>query len=204
MISLRTIVEDFAHAMSAVDRHRPQHVTRKGVPYRPGIGPFPETSTVEMVARELRSGRGYADLEADVRYPERGSTQRCDLCTEEWAIEVKMLRLFGDDGKPNDDMLTHILSPYPSHRSALTDCVKLGSSGIRPQRAVLIYAYEYPEWPSEPALAAFERLAEAWIGPRESARTGVLIHPVHAEASVHAWELAVRPLPDDAWPPGRR
>jgi len=26
----------------------------------------------------------------------------------------------GDNGKPNDNMLMHILSPYPAHRSALT------------------------------------------------------------------------------------
>ncbi len=36
-----------------------------------------------------------------------------------------MLRLMGDNGKANDNMLMHILSPYPSHRSALTDCEKL-------------------------------------------------------------------------------
>lgn len=42
----------------------------------------------------------------------------------------------GDNGKPNDNMIMHILSPYPDHRSALTDCSKLatctktaGSSG---------------------------------------------------------------------------
>ena len=28
--------------------------------------------------------------------------------------EVKMLRLMGDNGKPNDNMLMHILSPYPA------------------------------------------------------------------------------------------
>jgi hypothetical protein len=31
----------------------------------------------------------------------------------DWAIEVKMLRLMGDNHKPNDNMLMHILSPYP-------------------------------------------------------------------------------------------
>jgi hypothetical protein len=31
----------------------------------------------------------------------------------EWAIEIKMPRLMGDNGKPNDNMLMHILSPYP-------------------------------------------------------------------------------------------
>jgi hypothetical protein len=42
-----------------------------------------------------------------------------------WAIEVKLLRLLGDNGKPNDNILMHILSPYPAHRSAFTDCTKL-------------------------------------------------------------------------------
>jgi hypothetical protein len=32
-----------------------------------------------------------------------------------WAIEVKMLRLMGDNGKLNDNMVMHILSPYPAH-----------------------------------------------------------------------------------------
>jgi hypothetical protein len=40
----------------------------------------------------------------------------------EWAIEVKMLRFMGDNGKLNDNIVMHILSPYPEHRSALTDC----------------------------------------------------------------------------------
>lgn len=57
--------------------------------------------------------------------------QKCDLVLEgEWAVEVKMLRCLGDNGKPNDNILMHILSPYPAHRSALTDCMKLRDSGF--------------------------------------------------------------------------
>jgi hypothetical protein len=47
------------------------------------------------------------------------------------AVEVKMLRLMGDNGKPNDNMLMHILSPYPDDNSALTDCQRLAASGFR-------------------------------------------------------------------------
>jgi hypothetical protein len=71
-----------------------------------------------------------------------------------------MLRLMGDNGKPNDNMLTHILSPYPSHRSALTDCQKLAASGFSGSLAVLIYGYDYDALPMEPAVEAFEQLAE--------------------------------------------
>ncbi len=45
------------------------------------------------------------------------------------------MRLMGDNGKPNDNILTHILSPYPAHRSAVTDCAKLLESGLGDRKA---------------------------------------------------------------------
>jgi hypothetical protein len=39
-------------------------------------------------------------------------------------------RILGDNGKLNDNMLMHILSPYPQHRSAVTDCNKLRAGTI--------------------------------------------------------------------------
>jgi hypothetical protein len=92
-----------------------------------------------------------------------------------------MLRLMGDNGKPNDNMLMHILSPYPSHRSALTDCQKLAASGFSGSLAVLIYGYDYDALPMEPAVETFEQLAEhrVRLGPRQAASFGGLIHPVH-------------------------
>jgi hypothetical protein len=65
----------------------------------------------------------------------------------------------GDNGLPNDNMLMHILSPYPEHRSALTDCKKLKASGLEGRKAILIYGYECEQRPMELAIAAFETLA---------------------------------------------
>ena len=67
-----------------------------------------------------------------------------------------MLRLMGDNGKLNDNMITHILSPYPAHRSALTDCTKLVISQLGKHKAILIYGYDYPDWPMDPVIDAFE------------------------------------------------
>ena len=53
-----------------------------------------------------------------------------------------MLRLMGDNGKPNDNMLMHILSPYPKDRSALTDCAKLLGSGLVGRKAIVIYGFD--------------------------------------------------------------
>jgi hypothetical protein len=125
-----------------------------------------------------------------------GTRQACDLClgtasSWSWAIEVKMLRLMGDNGKPNDNILMHILSPYKEHRSALTDCDKLRTSALGGRRAVMIYGYDYNGWPMDPAIEAFEILARSQevLGERHVASFDGLVHPVHRQGRVFAWEL---------------
>jgi len=77
------------------------------------------------------------------------------------AIEVKLLRFLGDNDKPNDHMLMHLLSPYPEHRSALTDLDKLRSWIGPKQKAILIYGFDHQRCPLEPAINAFEVLAKS-------------------------------------------
>lgn len=112
----------------------------------------------------------------------------------EWAVEAKMLRMLGDNGKLNDNMLMHILSPYPAHRSALTDCEKLVISGLPGRKAILIFGYEYDGWDMTPAIEAFETLARERVrlGPRSSAPFVGLVHPVHQRGAVFAWEITAR------------
>ena len=102
-----------------------------------------------------------------------------------------MLRLMGDNGKPNDNILMHILSPYPEHRSALTDCAKLLRSSLGHRKAVVIYGYEYDGWPMEPAISAFETLARQSVelGNRQSVSFDGLVPPVHRRGQVMGWEL---------------
>jgi len=104
-------------------------------------------------------------------------------------MEVKLLRVMGDNGKPNDSILTHILSPYPQNRSALTDCKKLLDSGFACPKAIVIYGYDYDDWPMELAISAFETLAAEWIGKRVSAGFEGLVHPVHRRGTVSGWLL---------------
>ncbi len=97
----------------------------------------------------------------------------------------------GDNGLPNDSMLMHILSPYPEHRSALTDCAKLTASSLGKRKAILIYAFEHEGWPAEHAIGAFETLARSRgaEGPRHAAGFSGLVHPIHTRGWVFAWEL---------------
>lgn len=109
----------------------------------------------------------------------------------EWAVEVKMLPLLGDNGKLNDNMLMHVLSPYPAHRSALTDVTKLRSSGFVCHLAILIYGFDSKDWPIEPAIQAFETLAlvQASFPDRVVVPFDDLVHPVHKSGRVYAWEI---------------
>jgi hypothetical protein len=83
----------------------------------------------------------------------------------------------------------HVLSPYPSHHSALTDCEKLAGSAFSCRKAILIFGYEYDGWNMEPAVEAFETLARCrvMLGRRYGARFGELVHPVHRRGAVYAW-----------------
>jgi hypothetical protein len=191
------LVEDFAAALKAVDSTRPvAHNARSGALFQAGIGPHSEAATCRLTLEFMKTlhPSDYAGFDVNVPY-QTGSRSRCDLASQEWAIEVKMLRLFGDNGKANDNLLMHILSPYPQHRSALTDCTKLVKANPRPRLGILIYAFDAPEWPMELAIDAFEALARTRVGISERFRVDFegLVHPIHTCGAVFGWEVAGTP-----------
>jgi hypothetical protein len=200
-LELQQLIDDVAISIKSIDARRPQAANaRTGAVYQPGIGPHPETKAVGLIVTELQSlfaARYAGVMQTNISFP--NGRQKCDLCVGaspswDWAIEIKMLRLMGDNGKPNDNMLMHILSPYAGDRSALTDCVKLLESGLAGRKAVVIYGFDYPNLPMDPAVEAFETLARRWValGPRHVAHYADLVHPVHAAGRVFGWEVTSR------------
>jgi hypothetical protein len=197
-MQLAAIAEDFAESLRKVDERRPTALNaRSKQPFRAGIGPHSEAAAVRLVAADMieRHADRYGAAPLGVPYP-NAPRQKCDVqisCVDGtvWNIEVKLLRLAGDNGQPNDNMLMHILSPYPAHRSALTDCVKLLASGLPGSKAIMIYGFEHDELPLDLAVDAFEVLARARValGTRHEYAMGKLMHPVHAAGRVFAWEL---------------
>jgi hypothetical protein len=200
-LSLADLVMDFAEGIRAVDPQAPvASNSRTHVPYQPGIGPHNEAPTTKWIMAYLANAdpQRYAFYQLNVPYGD-GTRQACDVCLGgptlwEWAIEVKMLRLLGDNNKRNDNMVTHILSPYPAHRSALTDCKKLLTSQLGRHKAILIYGYDYPDWPMDPAIEAFEVLAsrQVKLASRAVASFDGLIHPVHQHGRVFGWQVQPR------------
>lgn len=197
MIDLQSLADDFAAALAAADARRPVAINqRTKQPFQPGIGPHSEAQAVRLAVAEMQAAHfaRYSGVSFDVPYPDK-LRQKCDLLvagvSEALFIECKLLRILGDNGKPNDNMFMHILSPNPQHRSALTDCQKLRQSGFDGCKAILIFGYEGSGWPLEPAIDAFEVIAEKQgsLGPRSSASFSGLCHPVHTSGEVFIWKV---------------
>jgi hypothetical protein len=147
-VELDKFVRDFADGMARADAHRPQaKSSRSGRLYQPGIGPFGEDKAVDLTVDEMRRlfPADYNGLRCRVLYP--GSRQRCDLVLGEppiWAIEIKMARFCGDNGKPDDMATKDLISPFDCDRSAVSDCAKLAVSRIAPNCALVIYGFDDP------------------------------------------------------------
>ena len=193
-------IGSFARGIQAADEKRPQASGRGGRLFAPGIGPHTEDDTVRFVMDELAISEPtrYHNYSLGVPYP-GDSRNKCDLCFGDgyswmWAIEFKMLRMLGDNGKPNDNMLNHILSPYPDHRSAVTDCEKLSRFRLAEVAALVIFGYESGPFPLEPAIAAFEALAsrKVALGTRVQCAFRDLVHPVHRAGMVFGWEVPLQ------------
>lgn len=198
-MALDAFVSDFAAGMKAADARRPQAANARSKKlFQPGIGPHTEPQTVALVMAELELA--FPDRYGDryqLEVPYAAGLKACDLCVGmgkswDWAIEIKMIRFLGDNGKPNEHVLLRVLSPYPGHRSAVTDCQKLLDSGLIGRKALVIYGYDAEDWPLEPAIEAFEILASRRVvlTDRIEASFAGLIHPVHSSGRVLGWEIS--------------
>jgi hypothetical protein len=189
-ISLSDFVAQFAGSLKEVDNRGPQHKN-----YQPGIGPHTESRTVDLVIEELKGvhpelygGAG------EKTFP--SSRKRCDLVIpEEWAIELKLARPFGDNGRESQHWIKNLLYPYRGNTSAIGDCLKLLESNFSERKAVVIFGYEHmpPEISLEVAVESLEVIVEEvcqiQLGPRVESKVTNLIHPVHQQARVYGWEV---------------
>ncbi|PZC47335.1 MAG: hypothetical protein C1O27_001282 [Chloroflexi bacterium] len=182
-MQLAEVVSDIADSLVAVDNG--------GVPFRsfhPGVGPYGEPQLVKQVAMLLDSMPAYSG---------RISTQRTPdlLIRDYWAIEVKITRPFGDNGKEAENWSVNLLHPYRGNVSSVGDSYKLGELGCSERLAVVVVGYEHspPLIDLTPLVDSFEAIARYVVGIRLSDRTesyrGVLAHPVHQALRVFGWEV---------------
>ncbi len=86
--------------------------------FRPGVGPYGEPQLVKLVAVELNSLPKYAKSVKTKRTPDL-------LIPSEWAIEIKITRPNGDNGKEAENWAVNLLHPYRGNVSTIGDCFKL-------------------------------------------------------------------------------
>jgi hypothetical protein len=183
-MDLEQVVNDIAHVVKIIDSSR--------VPFKsfqPGVGPYGEPQLVKLIAEHLNRSPRYAQGVKTMRTPDL-------LIAGAWALEIKIARPFGDNGKLAENWSVNLLHPYRGNTSLLGDCLKLLSHPCEEQKAVLAIGYEHdPSQVSlEPLTRSFEVIAtevlSIRLGERVSAVRTNLIHPVHQPLVVIGWTVS--------------
>src|SRR5271165_6883352 len=182
-LTLDCIVENLADALVTIDSSR--------IPFRnfsPGVGPYGEPQLLSQVAARLNAILPCEGPICTKRTPDL-------LIPKNWAIECKIARPFGDNGKPAENWSVNLLHPYAGNTSLLGDCLKLRALVTHERKAAVVIGYEHtpPQISLKPLLAAFEVIAGNVMGLRlgdrvQAIRQG-LAHPVHQQLTVTAWEV---------------
>ena len=191
-MELQDIVDDLAFALKQVDSTRP--VEKK---YKPGIGPHGEDNARDLAINYLQGLENKKEIYKDVgpqKYPETG--QQCDfVIPSQWAIELKLMRPFGNNDKEVEQWSNKIIHPYYGNKSSVGDALKLSESAFKERKAVVLFAYEHQEpiLDKEPTLKTFELILTNVlgldIGDRVTATVNNLVHPTHNVLHVIGWEI---------------
>ena len=116
------------------------------------------------------------------------------LIPQNWAIEFKIARPFGDNGKEAENWSVNLLHPYRGNISTIGDCYKLMDLEGLERKAVAVIGYEHnPAIISlSPLIESFETIAKylnIGLGQRVETRRNNLVHPVHQVVRLFAWEV---------------
>ena len=175
------LVKLIADLLKDFDAEKPIHKQ-----FKPGIGPFGEPQIVSIIAERL-SEKGISSR----------SRRTPDLDIQSnWALEFKILRPFGDNGKEAENWTVNLLHPYPGNASLIGDALKLMKLPNYNQKGLFIIGFEHhPAKVSlDPIILSFELIMDGVMGIEleeriEEKRMG-LVHPEHQVLRCVGWELA--------------
>ena len=169
-----------ADLLKDFDSERPTHKN-----FKPGIGPFGEPQIVSEVAKRL-AAKGI-----------KARTKRTpDLAVEdEWAVEFKIVRPFGDNGKEAENWSVNMLHPYAGNVSLIGDAIKLARLNEFWHKGLFIIGYEHApaKISLDPLIQAFELISQQVmninLGQRIEEKRLPLVHPEHQVLRCVGWEL---------------
>jgi hypothetical protein len=174
------IVQIIAGILKEFDLEAPVHKA-----FRPGIGPFGEPQIVRVIADRL-TNQGIAAM-----------TKRTpDLDIEhQWAIEFKIVRPFGDNGREAENWSVNMLHPYAGNVSLIGDAIKLADLEGYSNKGLFVIGFEHnpPKISLDPLLDSFEAIASQVMGiqlyGRIEDKRGGLVHSEHQVLRCVGWQL---------------
>jgi len=184
-MELERIASDIAAALAWVDKSGQAFRT-----FQLGVGPYGEPQLVGRIATYLNGLPEYRGAVRTKRTPDL-------LIPNEWALEFKIARPYGDNGKEAENWSVNLLHPYRGNVSTVGDCYKLCELSGPERRAVVVIGYEHvpPKISLTPLVESFEVVAKHVAGmrlsPRIESRADNLVHPIHQSARIFAWQVLV-------------
>jgi len=174
------LIKIIADILKEYDAEKPIHKL-----FKAGIGPFGEPQIVSIISARLNQ----AGVPAKTR-----RTPDLDI-QGEWAIEFKIVRPFGDNGKEAENWTVNLLHPYPGNVSLIGDAIKLLQLQDYNHKGLFIIGYEHnpPKISLDPIIASFELIAQnvmkIKLGDRIEEKRIDLVHPEHQVVRCIGWEL---------------
>jgi hypothetical protein len=184
---MQKLIDDIAEAVRFVDRC--------GTPFKqfqPGVGPYGEPQLTKLIAQRLSTDK-------PDQYPGIKTCRVPDvMIPDQWALEFKIVRPFGDNGIEAEHWSQNLLHPYPGNVSAIADAMKLMQYGGNERKGIVAIAYEHdpPIVDVGILISAFEiisrDLLKLPLGSRYVQMVTQCVHPVHQKATIFGWELAAK------------
>ncbi len=179
-MEIALLVKVVADTLKDFDSERPVHKN-----FKPGIGPFGEPQLVRELAKRLVA-RG---IQARTR-------RKPDLeLQEEWAVEFKIVRPFGDNGKEAENWSVNMFHPYAGNVSLIGDAIKLAELNEFRRKGLFLIGFEHnpAKISLDPLIQAFELITRQVmninLGERVEEKRLQLVHPEHQVLRCLGWEL---------------
>jgi hypothetical protein len=180
MMQYPNLVRTIADVLKEFDDEKPIHKE-----FKPGIGPFGEPQIVKIIAEKLTL-KGILAI----------TRKTPDLDIQgQWAIEFKIVRPFGDNGKEAENWTVNLLHPYPGNVSLIGDALKLLQLSNYHHKGLFIIGYEHnpAKISLDPIISSFELIAQdvkkIKLGERIEEKRCGLVHPEHQVVRCIGWEL---------------
>ena len=166
-MTLSEIVNAVANISKDLDSERPTDQKK----FQPGIGPFREVQLVREIAKRLTDcGVSGQSVVAGIQRTPDMSVQFDQSVSDDkdWALEFKIIRPFGDNGRIATNWSRRLLYPYQGNESLMGDALKLQSLDGYQHTGLVAICFEHnpPRLNLEPILASFELITRDLMNVR--------------------------------------